>query len=402
MALIKPQAEVAVADQVIPGPVVLARRNLTVRIEGIPLDHIDTLEDNIRSIVNSDLHDTIATLRRRSLVRGHQPDRMATATVTVETAILGDELCRQLGEARGSSRYPYTYSSRFEGITPMYEGEGNAVVDVVAVPGLASHAFGSWKSQNNDDIWLCDYLPKDIPEIRVLLYGYDTRLQNNLSKQSIEDLGVDFLESLVAFRAHDGTCRRPIIFIGHSLGGLLIKEALVHSLKQTGDPEKVNMSQSCYGMLFFGVPNFGLRNEQLIAIVQGQPNEALIRQLVVDSDMEPSAFLRRISEEFCRTCEGQYKVVSFFERRSSPVVEVLDGKLRKTGNLCLLVTKESATSMGRAASDQDNIPLDTDHSELVKYSSRSQAPYTIVRRRLGNLIAGAQENVPKRFAAGCM
>jgi hypothetical protein len=78
-------------------------------------------------------------------------------------------------------------------------------------------------------------------------------------------------------------------------------------------------------MLLFGVPNLGLRNEQLKSIVKGQPNEVLIRDLVVDNDSEASPFLKRISDEFSRCCKGQYQVISFYERQSSPTVEVRYG-----------------------------------------------------------------------------
>jgi len=75
---------------------------------------------------------------------------------------------------------------------------------VIAVPGLGCHALGSWKSPKSDDVWLRDFLPKDVPNIRVLLYGYDTTLADSRSKQSIEDLGAAFLEQIIAFRARDG------------------------------------------------------------------------------------------------------------------------------------------------------------------------------------------------------
>ena len=101
-----------------------------------------------------------------------------------------------------------------------------------------------------------------------------------------------------------------------------IVQALVHAHKRRKEPRYFNISTACYGMLFFGVPNLGLRNEQLINIVQGQPNEALIRDLVVDNDSEPSSFLRRISHHFSECCRNRYRVASFYERRQSPTVEV--------------------------------------------------------------------------------
>ncbi|KAG7110792.1 hypothetical protein HYQ45_017512 [Verticillium longisporum] len=91
---------------------------------------------------------------------------------------------------------------------------------VIAVPGLGSHALGSWKTPDSDQVWLRDFLPQDLPKIRVLIYGYDTTLQDSASKQCLSGLGRTLLEELVDFRTRDSTTHRPIIFIGHSLGAL--------------------------------------------------------------------------------------------------------------------------------------------------------------------------------------
>lgn len=65
----------------------------------------------------------------------------------------------------------------------------------------------------------------------------------------------------------------------------------------------------------------------------------------------------------------------------------LDGKLRKTGPKVLMVTRDSATSTGlTTTSDEDNIPLDTDHSGLVKYDSRTHGPYPVVKERVKRLV----------------
>lgn len=70
------------------------------------------------------------------------------------------------------------------------------------------------------------------------------------------------------------------------------------------------------------MPNLGLRNDQLRTLVRGQPNEALIHDLLVDSDSEPSTFLKRLADQFSESCKGHYRVVTFFERRLSSTVEV--------------------------------------------------------------------------------
>ncbi|SCO06114.1 uncharacterized protein FFB20_12469 [Fusarium fujikuroi] len=373
------------------------KKSLTLRIDEIPADHVDNLDRNLKSI-----HDKVVDLQGdanpmicRSLV-SHGKDSLC-ATVSIKTSLSADDLSAQLRRAGNS--YPYNYTCKFEGITPLYEDKNGADVDIIAVPGLGSHPLGSWKSPNSDDVWLRDFLSKDMPNIRVLLYGYDTTLPGSLSKQSIEDLGGALLEQIIAYRASDGTSHRPIIFAGHSLGGLLIKEALVRARRRCSNANS-DLSKASYGLLFFGVPNLGLRNDQLRTLVRGQPNEALIHDLLVDSDSEPSAFLKRLADQFSESCKGYYKVVTFFERRLSPTLELnQDGKWRKTGRPSLLVTEKSTTSTGLVAvAEEDNIALNTDHSGLVKYDSRSQGDYTIVRERLRRLVDEARLEVAKRFA----
>lgn len=131
------------------------------------------------------------------------------------------------------------------------------------------------------------------------------------------------------------TAGRPIIFIGHSLGGLLVKEvsitkiititcvdrwqALVRAIKsRDSDPAYLRLCEMTHGILFFGVPHLGLRNETLTDFVKGQPNRALVESLVVNQDSEPSSYLARITEDFGRYFYGQNNVVSFYERAYSP------------------------------------------------------------------------------------
>ncbi|KAM5342908.1 hypothetical protein ACJ41O_013874 [Fusarium nematophilum] len=370
---------------------------LTLRIDDIPADQTDDLNRNLKAIIEQDpiLRAVAATPVRRSLAP--KDKHSVCATISIRTSLAADDLSARL--RRVGNGYPYRYTSKFDGITPLYEDQNGAEVDVIAVPGLGSHALGSWKSPNSDDVWLRDFLPKDVPNIRVLLYGYDTVLPGSLSKQSIEDLGGALLEQIIAFRARDETSHRPIIFIGHSLGGLLIKEALVRARRRPSDANS-DLSKASYGLLFFGVPNLGLRNDQLRTLVRGQPNEALIHDLLVDNDSEPSAFLKRLADQFSESCRGHYRVVTFFERMLSPTLELDQaGQWRKTGPPSLLVTERSTTSTGLVVmADEDNIALNTDHSGLVKYDSSNQGDYTIVRERLRRLVNEAKQEVAKRFA----
>ncbi|KAF9872960.1 ankyrin repeat domain-containing protein [Colletotrichum karsti] len=387
-------------------------RDFTFRVDEIPAGTSrSVLETNLRTLQATALpilKDALGTLEIRSLAT--RDAHFACATATITTPLSEADLFRSLHKALRAVGLPYRCDCNFLGITPLYDSEASAdACDVIAVPGLASHAVGSWKTPGENEVWLRDWLPKDIPNVRVLLYGYDTTLLKNESTSSIEDLSRRLLESVTTFRLSTNVCAaysprsinqadeteqtqsRPVIFIGHSLGGLLVKEALVQAYRSPDSkPIHKPLYKNCCGIIFFGVPHLGLRNEALKTLVEGQPNQALVDSIVVDNESEPSHFLARISDDFARCFHGETRVVSFYERKRSPTVEMHNGKLSKTGAKVLMVTRKSATSTGiTGVSEEDNIPLEEDHSGLVKFQSRGQDAYSVVRERIRSFVSKA-------------
>jgi surfactin synthase thioesterase subunit len=78
-------------------------------------------------------------------------------------------------------------------------------------------------------MWLRDALPYDIteagdinPVARVMVYGYRSTLPESESTQNLEDLATSLHSSLVELAS--AATIKPIIFIAHSLGGLIVKE----------------------------------------------------------------------------------------------------------------------------------------------------------------------------------
>ena len=100
---------------------------------------------------------------------------------------------------------------------------------VIAISGLGGHAFGSFKEKGEDYMWLRDALPYDLtsdenkrPLARVMIYGYESKVAESTSVQNLVDLASSFHNSLLSLAAQPRT--RPIIFIAHSLGGLIVKQ----------------------------------------------------------------------------------------------------------------------------------------------------------------------------------
>lgn len=87
-------------------------------------------------------------------------------------------------------------------------------------------------------------MPKDLPNARILTYGYDTMLPGSKSNAQISEYANQFLESLKHARQNP---HRPILFIGHSLGGLLIKEVRIIVIQTIKKDRRLS---GCYRLLY--------------------------------------------------------------------------------------------------------------------------------------------------------
>jgi len=75
---------------------------------------------------------------------------------------------------------------------------------VVAVTGLAGHAYGSWRNSKTGRMWLEECLPRDISNVRIMTYGYNTKLVGaGLDGSRLIDHRRSFIEQLNIARSED-------------------------------------------------------------------------------------------------------------------------------------------------------------------------------------------------------
>lgn len=162
-------------------------------------------------------------------------------------------------------------------------------------------------------MWVRDALPKAFPSIRVVLFGYDTTLVKSNSFQTIDDLSLSLVNNL---KTSGFALTKPLIFLAHSLGGIIVKGALVASAN--GDDRGRQIVKQTAGAVLFGVPSRGMETQALMTMVRGQANDGLLRDLTV-----PSEYLNSLDDQFVEVAGGM-KLFWAFETRTSPTVTVSD------------------------------------------------------------------------------
>ncbi|KAF1790041.1 Alpha/Beta hydrolase fold [Phytophthora cactorum] len=156
-----------------------------------------------------------------------------------------------------------------DGIHPLHlsgstrDQQSDYDVDIVFVHGLLGCPFSTWTCGEEEDTvwaqqWLLDDMKQEGLNPRVLSVGYDSQL---LASGSIwkplcfEETGSEILSQLNAARVGCGD--RPVVFVTHSLGGVLLKQVLMASATPEAGEEESSLIDNVNGVVFFGVPHHG-------------------------------------------------------------------------------------------------------------------------------------------------
>lgn len=207
-------------------------------------------------------------------------------------------------------------------------------------------------------MWIRDWLGDDLAEngcrVRVFTYGYPSQVIESDSNAGLYEYGKTFLRCLVAVRSAefkvsttlwlqgDNSAQsrfqegktRPLAFICHSLGGLVIKQVYQDSKLQDGtadcpqalknadqsqDKAEKDILESCRSLVMFGVPNLGMENDALMPLTRGRPNETFAQSLGIGSP-----FLQQLKRDFDTILRNrEIDIIAVYETKDTPTaVEV--------------------------------------------------------------------------------
>ncbi|KAI9790079.1 MAG: hypothetical protein M1816_005549 [Peltula sp. TS41687] len=127
-------------------------------------------------------------------------------------------------------------------------------IDIVAVHGLGGDAIHTWTHPKSKAFWLKEFLPQQIPDARIMTFGYNAAAAFGQSTAGVIDHAKSLLNSLVDKREESEEIQRPLIFIAHSLGGIIVKQALFQARL---DPAYQLIKDATLSLFFLGTPHRG-------------------------------------------------------------------------------------------------------------------------------------------------
>ncbi|SLM34065.1 P-loop containing nucleoside triphosphate hydrolase, partial [Lasallia pustulata] len=263
-----------------------------------------------------------------------------------------------------------------------------AVVDIVFVHGLTGEPANTWLHTASRMYWPATLLSRDVPNSRILSFGYDADVINFWTPTSQNRIGnhaLNLLGGLTHLREKSDTENRKVIFVTHSLGGLFTQDCLCLSRSH---PEKhLQQISSCtIGIVFLGTPHHGAdfaawaKFGSTIAKTIKHVNSDIVSVLKPGSEM-----LARVQDGFHgllrlrRNEESEIAVTCFFEELPLPLV----GKV---------VEMESAILPGYASYVIHSLvygrPLIV--QDMTKFDTKDNAGYESVLGELRRWVKGLQ------------
>lgn len=145
-----------------------------------------------------------------------------------------------------------------EGVHPIANtGNPARVADIVFVHGLAGGSHSTWtygtEGEPGHFFWPTE-LGRDLPEFGIWSLGYEAGVVPwfGADGMPIEDRAVNLKHKLV----NHGLGQLPLVFIVHSMGGLMVKEIIVQS-RTANDAEWSQLVEQVAGIVFCGTPHRG-------------------------------------------------------------------------------------------------------------------------------------------------
>ncbi|KAL6893010.1 hypothetical protein HDV57DRAFT_215390 [Trichoderma longibrachiatum] len=232
-------------------------------------------------------------------------------------------------------------------------------VDLVFVHGFGGTPETTWHDESTGKVWIKDeeFITRIKRPIRIFSFSYNGDVDANLSASS------------PAFQANDLLCcleqalgespGRPLIFIAHGFGGIIVKKAIQLCFLSPSYPRTKN---ALAGVVFFGTPHADTNSEALLQAVRGTIDAFGSGDEVTSQDIrEFVSIVSRINSAFIACKPSYLRLLSFWEKLPSRA-GASSADSHKSPVIPLQCRKEELQG------NTDHM-IDCSHEELPRFSS---------------------------------
>ncbi|RPB18413.1 hypothetical protein L211DRAFT_796967 [Terfezia boudieri ATCC MYA-4762] len=254
--------------------------------------------------------------------------------------------------------------------------ELNHKYSIVAVHGLGSAPKRAWLHKASKKMWLKDFLPeeRDIKRSRIMLANHESDWSNNAADNPLGKYSEAILQGLKEQRSTKEEAKRPIIFIAHSFGGILVKRALVIA-SRSNDQGYRQIYEMTKGVIFLGTPHKGAiisRIGRVVALTSYWMGSSIKLLDLLDV---ASTHNREIGDDYL-DISTELVHIDFYEMLAEQTFGIPTGIVNSQA-----VPRDRATIDGRA-----NYGLYATHRGINKFPSREDNNYAQVLRRLISIV----------------
>ncbi|XP_063522843.1 protein SERAC1 isoform X5 [Pongo pygmaeus] len=271
---------------------------------------------------------------------------------------------------------------------PQYRTSQPIKADVLFIHGLMGAAFKTWRQQDSEQAviekpmededryttcWPKTWLAKDCPALRIISVEYDTSLSDWRARCPMERKSIAFRsnELLRKLRAA-GVGDRPVVWISHSMGGLLVKKML---LEASAKPEMSTVINNTRGIIFYSVPHHGSRLAEYSVNIR----YLLFPSLEVKELSKDSPALKTLQDDFLEFAKDKnFQVLNF--------VETLPTYIGSMIKLHVVPVESADLGIG------DLIPVDVNHLNICKPKKKDAFLYQRTLQFIREALAKDLEN----------
>ncbi|KAG4435057.1 hypothetical protein IFR05_009447 [Cadophora sp. M221] len=288
---------------------------------------------------------------------------------------------------------------RYE-VTEVYS-HPDAKVDIVLVHGLNGNPRTTWTAPNGV-FWPSQLLPATLKsfQARILVYGYNADVytfgssKGGPSSDMIHQHAQTLLANLALERKSEEVAEHPIIWVAHSLGGILVKRALELSFDLQGnhDDDLRSIFVSTFGVIFLGTPHTGADPAKWGLMLQGMVNAMVPKKLfethsqLVKTLQSNNEILQNINLRFLDLYPNRLRICMVHEGHPTDL----------KGTKHLIVDQTAASPQ---LPDVQYFGIEATHSGMCKFESKNAPGFTNVSVMLRSWVQECPEFIQTRWDA---